>query len=60
MAETIEPISFGIISEGITDQKVIKHILEGVFGVEGTFIDVRFLQPPNDETMQHADPPPGG
>jgi hypothetical protein len=60
MDETVEPISFGIISEGITDQKVIKHILEGVFGVEGTFINVRFLQPLNDETMQHADHSHGG
>lgn len=56
-----DPISFGIIAEGATDQKVIKHILEGVFGKEGDTIRVSFIQPPNDETMRAGeDPPPGG
>jgi hypothetical protein len=55
--ENLNPISFAIIAEGVTDQIVIKNILQGIFGLEGTFIMVNNLQPLNNSSDINS---PGG
>lgn len=42
--------TFGIIAEGISDQRVIQNILKGCFGPDIDDSDVRFVQPPLDES----------
>jgi hypothetical protein len=52
--------TFGIIAEGITDQKVIENILLGYFGSESEEPVVNYVQPPNDKTSRGSTPAPGG
>lgn len=50
--------TFGIIGEGHTDQIVIKNILKGYFGQ--ALDEVRYVQPPEDETSVHGGAAHGG
>ena len=52
--------TFGIIAEGITDQKVIENILIGYFGNEDDEPIVNYVQPPDDKTSRSTTPAPGG
>ncbi len=52
--------TFGIIAEGITDQKVIENILIGYFGNEDDEPVVTYVQPPDDKTSRSNAPAPGG
>jgi hypothetical protein len=50
--EQAESIRFGVISEGATDFYVIKHLLEGVFGSDGHYIQVNSIFPDLDASHQ--------
>lgn len=52
--------TFGIIAEGITDQKVIENILLGYFAQDDDEPIVNFVQPPNDKTARSRTPAQGG
>lgn len=54
-------LTFGIIAEGNTDQKVIRSILFGYFGDEEEKPVVNLVQPPpHDPVAQRGGPPPAG
>jgi hypothetical protein len=43
--------TFGLITEGLTDQEVVRAVAEGVFGAADTFVNP--LQPVADKTFSH-------
>jgi hypothetical protein len=51
-------VTFGFITEGITDQIIIEHILNGFF--ETSDIDINELQPIRDETDRNRSENYGG
>jgi len=46
--------SFGVVAEGITDQRVIENILQGYLGNEDDEPVVNYVQPPLDKTGSHG------